>query len=130
MTSQKKILSIGIDPFLIDFTSPEYAAFPGLNAEKVAAGVDSSIKQLFELGYDADKCWIDFGETAIVVVTERLENNDYACVMIGAGIRKPDANFLLFENLINLIHEKAPHAKICFNNSPHDVIKAIQRWVQ
>ena len=129
MPSHIKILSIGIDPFLIDFTALEYAAFPGLNAEKVAAGIDNSMKELRELGYDPDKCWIDFGETALGVVTERLDNNDYACVLVGAGIRKPDANFLLFENLINLIHEKAPNAKICFNNSPHDVIKAIQRWV-
>ncbi len=125
-----KILSIGIDPFLIDFTLPEYAAFPGLNAEKVAAGIESSMKQLRELGYDADKCWIDFGETAIDVVSERLDNNDYACVLIGAGIRKPDANFLMFENLVNLIHSKAPKTKICFNNAPHDVVTAIQRWVK
>ena len=129
MPTDKKILSIGIDPFLIDFTSLEYAAFPGMNAEKVAAGIDKSINELCELGYDADKCWIDFGETAIEVVSERLEKNTYACVLVGAGIRKPDTNFLLFENLVNLIHEKAPTAKICFNSTPHDAIKAIQRWV-
>jgi hypothetical protein len=35
----------------------------------------------------------------------------------------------LFEKLLNLIHEQAPHAKICFNTTPGDTTEAVQRWV-
>ncbi len=38
MTNKKTILLIGINPSLIDFTTSEFAAFPGLTAEKVEAG--------------------------------------------------------------------------------------------
>jgi len=35
---------------------------------------------------------------------------------------------LLFEKLINLVHEHAPGAKICFNTTPADTAEAVQRW--
>ena len=128
MTQKKKTLSIGIDPFLIDFSSAEFAAFPGLTAEKVKEGIDNSVKNLTALGYDANHCWIDFGKTAVEVVKARLTEREYDVVLIGAGIRNPASNFLLFEKLINIIHEFAPAAKICFNTNPGDTADAIKRW--
>jgi hypothetical protein len=124
-----KILIIGIDPFLIDFSSQEYAAFPGLTPEKVTAGIEGSVNQLNELGYDAEKCWIDFDGTAVAVIQEKLHNTIYQGVLIGAGLRVPATNFILFEKLINLLHEKAPKAKIFFNTNPRDIVEAVQRWV-
>ena len=49
--------------------------------------------------------------------------------MIGAGVRKDDDQFLLFEKLLNLIHELAPNARIAFNSSPNDTVEAVKRWV-
>jgi hypothetical protein len=46
--------------------------------------------------------------------------------MIGAGLRAP-SQLLLFEKLINLVHERAPRAAICFNTSPADTVEAVQR---
>jgi hypothetical protein len=37
--------------------------------------------------------------------------------------------FLLFEKLVNVVHEKAPRAKLCFNTQPDDTAKSVQRWV-
>jgi hypothetical protein len=34
--------------------------------------------------------------------------------MLG-GIRTNPSNFMLFEKLINVVHEHAPQAKLCFN---------------
>lgn len=130
MENKKTVLLLGIDPSIIDFTSPEFAAMPGLTAEKVAAGVKNSVIQLNEIGYDAHLCWTDFGETAIDVIQKQLLERNYDCVLIGAGIRKPESNFIFFEKAINIILECSPKSKICFNTNPMDSIAAVQRWVK
>ena len=48
--------------------------------------------------------------------------------MIGAGVRKNDEHFLLFERLVNVAHEHAPRARIAFNTGPTDSDAAILRW--
>jgi hypothetical protein len=48
--------------------------------------------------------------------------------MIGAGLRAP-TQLLLFEKLVNVVHARAPAASICFNTTPADTAKAVQRWV-
>ncbi|MCD6019525.1 MAG: hypothetical protein K0S53_2646 [Bacteroidetes bacterium] len=129
MTNKKTVLAIGIDPKWIDFSSPEFAAMPGLTAEKVTMGIQGSIKALNELGYEAELCWTDLGDTAIDVLKTHLLTKSFDCVLIGAGIRKPDSNFTLFENMINSVHEYAPKARICFNTNPMDTVASVQRWV-
>jgi hypothetical protein len=129
MQNKKTILAIGIDPKWLDFSSPEFAAMPGLTAEKVAMGINASINALNELGYEAELCWTDLGNTAIDVIKTHLQKRPFDGVLIGAGIRKPDSNFILFENMINAIHEYAPKARICFNTNPMDSVQAVQRWI-
>lgn len=129
MATKKTVLLLGIDPTLIDFTTPEYAAMPGLTAEKVAMGIHGSINQLNEIGYAAHLCWTDFGETAIEVIKKQLQEQQFDCVLIGAGIRKPDSNFMYFERAINVILEYSPKSRICFNTNPMDTVAAVQRWV-
>ena len=128
MGHKKKVLLIGIDPYLIDFTTSEYAAFPGLTSEKAAAGIKASVQQLNELGYNTELYWTDFGDTAMNVLETHLRKESFDCVLIGAGIRMPANNFILFEKMINQIHEHAPKARICFNTNPMDTIPAVQRW--
>jgi len=36
----------------------------------------------------------------------------------------------LFEKLVNVVHEHAPHAKICFNTKPEDTAEGFLRWVK
>ncbi|MES2512923.1 MAG: hypothetical protein V4580_02215 [Bacteroidota bacterium] len=127
--SKKTILVIGIDPKWLDFSSPEFSSMPGINAAKVFNGITGSVTALNELGYDAKLCWIDLGVTAIQVIQEHLQTTPFECVLIGAGIRIPDSNFILFENMINAVHEYAPKARICFNTNPMDTVAAIQRWI-
>jgi len=66
-TAGKTVLIIGLDPALIDFSDPAYAAFPGLNATKVMAGVTADQERLKAIGYDAQICLTDFGQTAEAV---------------------------------------------------------------
>jgi hypothetical protein len=129
MATGPSVLIIGLQPQLIDFSSPDYAAFPGLDAAKVQAALDADEAKLKSLGYDAQLCLIDFGETAEAVVSDRLGQKRFDCVLIGAGVRTIGKNFLLFEKLINVVHEHAPQAKICFNTKPDDTAEAVHRWV-
>jgi len=128
MTSRKSVLSVGLQPQLINFADPAYAAYPGMTAEKVQGGLDKDIAALNALGYDAKLCLTDFGETAEGVIRATLQANRYDCVVIGAGVRTIDKNFLLFEKVLNVVHEHAPQARICFNTGPFDTAQAVQRW--
>jgi hypothetical protein len=127
MPNGKNVLSIGLDPTLIDFSQPGYA--PGMTAEKVFAGIKSSEEELAGLGYSVQTCLTDFGETAEDVVRRVLMQKAFDCVMIGAGIRIVPSNLLLFEKLVNVVHEHAPKAKICFNTLPSNIAASIQRWI-
>ena len=98
-------------------------------AEKVFAGIKSSEDELTSLGYSVQMCLTDFGETAAAVVESQLRQKPWNCVMIGAGVRVNPNNFLLFEKLVNVVHEHAPQAKICFNQLPHDTAAAVRRWL-
>jgi hypothetical protein len=126
---KKSILIIGLEPTLIDFSHEDFAAFPGLTAAKVLAGLKAEEESLVHLGYEAQTCLIDFGETAEAVVRAQLEQKRFDCVLIGAGVRTSRGTFLLFEKLINVAHELAPQAKICFNTKPTDTVDAVQRWL-
>jgi len=125
----KRVLVIGLDPALIDFTDSAFAAFPGITAAKVTAGTAAQIERLNALGYDAHLCLTDFGVTAEAVVLSRLKERTFDCVAIGAGIRAIPNHFILFEKLINVLHQHAPQAKICFNTNPTDTAEAVQRWI-
>ena len=127
MKEAKSVLVIGLDPTLIDFSQPGYA--PGMNATKVLAGIKSSEDELTSLGYSVQTCLTDFGETAEAVVQNQLKQKGFDCILIGAGVRANPSNFLLFEKLINVVHEHAPQAKICFNTVPSDTAAAVKRWL-
>ncbi len=127
MADKKSVLVIGLDPALIDFSKPGYA--PGMNAAKVLAGLKSSEDELTGLGYRVQTCLTDFGETAEAVVRRQLQQQRFDCILIGAGVRANPSNFLLFEKLINVVHEHAPQARICFNTLPSDTAAAVKRWL-
>jgi hypothetical protein len=127
MTDKKSVLMVGLDPKLIDFSQPRYP--PGMTETKVFAGIKSSEEELTRLGYSVQTCLHDFGETAEAVVQGQLKQKRFDCVLIGAGVRSVPSNFLLFEKLINVVHEHAPQAKLCFNQLPNDIPEAVKRWV-
>jgi hypothetical protein len=125
MTQGKKVLLIGLDPKVVD-----YASLPTkLDEPTLRAGLATDEKRLRDLGYDARWLLTDRGETAEAVVSTALEKEAFDAILIGAGIRTIAPLFLLFEKLVNVIHAKAPGAKICFNTAPRDTAESIQRWV-
>ncbi|MES2132596.1 MAG: hypothetical protein V4506_09605 [Bacteroidota bacterium] len=129
MKDKPHILLIGIDPLLLDFSAPDFAAMPGITAEKIEVGTQIALDELNSLGYIAEKCWVDLGATAAETVIARLGKMTYDGIIIGAGIRVAESNFLLFEKIVNTVHQYAPKSKIVFNTSPKDNVAAVQRWV-
>lgn len=126
MTQARKVLLIGLDPRVVD-----YASLPTqLDEPTLRAGLAADEKRLRDLGYDARWLLTDRGETAEAVVASALEKEAFDGILIGAGIRTIPPLFLLFEKLINVVHQKAPHAKICFNSAPQDTAESVQRWVR
>ncbi|MDM0024410.1 MULTISPECIES: hypothetical protein [Variovorax] len=121
--TKTQVLVIGLEPTLVDFSS-----MPDMNAGKVRAGLEADQAKLAALGYEAELCLTDLGETAADVVARKLSEKAFDCVVIGAGIRTLPAYFLLFEQLINVVHRAAPGARICFNTRPSDTAEAVQRW--
>ena len=122
MTSNKSVLVVGLVPELVDFSG-----LPGMNAEKVRAGIAGQVASIAELGYRAQHVFIDLGETAESVLKAKLAEEAFDCIVIGAGVRLP-AHHLLFEKVINIVHAQAPSAKIGFNTNPGDTLTAVQRW--
>jgi hypothetical protein len=128
MPTGKNVLICGFDPQYLDFSSPDIAPLK-LTAEKVMAGFTAETERLRTLGYEPDGCLVDLGGTAEGTVAARLSAKPYACVIIGAGIRANPKYFLLFERLLNVVHELAPQARIAFNTNPTDTADAVRRWV-
>jgi hypothetical protein len=128
MQPKKSVLTIGIDPVLIDFSIADFAPH-NLTADKVLSALRADSEHLRSLGYDTDICLTDFGDTAVVVVEEQLRAKTDDCVMIGAGMRVVPSSFLLFEKVLNTVHAHAPRAKICFNTKPSDTAEAVMRWI-
>ena len=122
---RKTVLAIGIDPSFADFS-----AFPHLTAELVSHFIHAQIEKLRAIGYDAESCLIDLGETAEAVAVAALRSRRPDCVVIGAGLREPAERLLLFEKIVNLVLIHAPHARICFNTTPADTVEAVQRWIR
>lgn len=121
----KKVVSIGLHPDVVD-----YSLFPGLTKERLVAGLQGQEKLLRDMGFEPTFLLVDLGETAEKVARETLQADRYDVVLIGAGVRTPPAYLLLFEKLINAIHECAPQAKICFNTQATDTAEAILRWTK
>lgn len=128
MKQKKSVLIVGIDPVLIDFSSPDFAP-QNLSANRVLSALLADSERLRGLGYEVDSCLTDLGETAERVLEEKLRTKAYDSVLIGAGMRIIPSSFLLFEKVINVVHANAPQAKLCFNTKPSDTAEAVQRWV-
>jgi len=122
-----RVLLVGYDPETVDFTNP--ALPPGMNVEKIRAGMAVALKEMTDRGWEGDFCLIRPDKTALETVERHLASANYACVVIGAGVRLPPQGLVLFEAVVNAIHKAAPAAYIAFNTRPEDTAEAAARWL-
>jgi hypothetical protein len=124
----KRVLLVGQVPETVDFSDP--ALPPGLDAQKIHAGIADSMRQMTQRGWRANVCLVRPDETAGIELERQLASATYDCVVIGAGVRNPPKSLLLFEMLINVVHKSAPSASIAFNTRPQDTADATARWLK
>jgi hypothetical protein len=83
-----------------------------------------------ERGWKGDLCLIPPDKTASLMLEKQLSSANYACVVIGGGIRLPPKSLPLFEIVINAVRKAAPSASIAFNTRPEDTADAAARWLK
>jgi hypothetical protein len=120
-----RVLLVGYDPETVDFSNPALA--PGMSTEKIRAGGALALKQMTDRGWEGDVCWIRPDGTAGQTVERHLASANYACVVIGAGVRLPPQRLADFEAVVNAVHRAAPAAAIAFNTRPEDSADAAAR---
>jgi hypothetical protein len=125
--AKARLLLLGLDPDIVIYSK---SPVPGLTAAKVRSAIEANRAKLEERGYNVTILYVDEGKTAEAQLANTLATGRYDCIMIGAGLRIVPPYFLLFEKLINVIHQHAPAStKLCFNTGPTDIAEAVQRWV-
>ncbi|WFE40263.1 hypothetical protein [Micromonospora sp. WMMD998] len=111
------VLVIGLDPVRI----------PGWDPEPVVAAIARGHARFAEHGIEADLCLTGTDADAEREIAAALTRRDYACVVVGGGIRKHEPLLEFFEQVINLVHRHAPGASIAFNSRPDDTVDAALR---
>jgi hypothetical protein len=120
MSADRNVLLIGLDPH----------AVPGVDANLVDTAIALGQQRLDAAGIAAEYCLVKPDATADAEIVVALQRRDYACVVIGGGIRKPEEMLELFERVINLVRQHAPGAAIAFNTNPTNSADAAQRWLR
>lgn len=126
ITQTQRVLFIGQSPETVDFSDP--ALPPGFDAAKIHAGIAIGMQLMADRGWAADLCLVQPDASAADAVKQRLADMTYDAVVIGGGLRIPPKSLLLFEQLVNAVHQGAPSAAIAFNTSPQDTADAAARW--
>jgi hypothetical protein len=114
------VLVLGLDPAKLD----------GWDPEPVQAAIARGQARFDDLGIEADYCLVAPDEKPEDAIVDALSRDDYACVVIGGGIRTYEPLLDLFEKVVNLVREHAPGAAIAFNTSPEDCADAALRWLR
>ena len=122
-----RVLFVGQIPETVDYRDP--ALPPGLNAEKIYAGIDVAAAKIAEKGWLGDICNIAPDDEGIATLEKQLASTSYDCVVVGGGLRLPPKGLLMFEKVVNSIHKTAPGAAIAFNTRPEDTAEAVDRWL-
>ena len=123
-----RVLMVGYDPETVDYSDP--ALPPGLNAEKIHAGIAAAVKKFRDRGWEIDLGYLQPGETVGPTVERQLAAANYDCVVIGAGVRLPPNRLADFEAVVNAVHRAAPRAAIAFNTRPEDSADAAARCLR
>jgi len=123
----KRVLLVGFDPETVDFSDP--ALPPGMTAAKIHAGIKFAMADFAGRGWHPEVCYLKPDESEVSTLERCLAADAYDCVVIGAGVRLPPKQLVLFEALVNAIHRAAPQAAIAFNTRPDDSGAAAARWI-
>lgn len=120
-----RVLLIGVRPEAVDLSDPSFPI--GLTNEKVATGIRATVADMRERGWEPGLCAVHPDSVEADVAKSLTEKWD--CIVVGAGIRIPAGNLLLFEKIVNTIILLSPGTPIAFNTSPENSGDAAARWL-
>ena len=121
-------IQIGLDPDVIEYSSPDFAQFRGLSKTALRSANDENLAALRAAGYRVDNCLIDVGEAGAEKARWWLAAKHYDAVLIGAGVRLVANNTLLFEAIVNAAHIAQPGCRFVFNQAAKATPDDIRRW--
>lgn len=111
------MLIVGFDP----------AAVPNVDTEQVTTALRLGQDKFEGTNLVPHQCLVSLDETAYAQVADALRERPYDCVVIGGGIRKPEAFLEFFEAVVNMVRRHAPQAVLAFNSDPTDSYDAAAR---
>lgn len=126
MDIKNRVLLIGVDTskFL-------NSNIPGYDPAEIHRQSVIAKDNLIAMGYDAKWCYIDItSNNASAALSTELLANQFDCILVGAGLRKRPDQLRLLEKLINIVHEHAIGAKICFNEEVLDTVETVTRTLK
>lgn len=121
-----RILQIGIDPAVVDF-SP----WPGQDADKLRVRVDAATESLRDAGFDVAVCLLsdDVGASE-ATVNAFFTGGTFDVVEVGSGLRTSHEYTQIFERVINTVVARQPGVRFCFNDSPETTLEAVRRCAE
>ncbi|WP_214473188.1 hypothetical protein [Mesorhizobium sp. dw_380] len=122
--TKNRILIVGLDPHKIEFGSER-----GLTAEGVSATGQATNDRLEELGHIVDT-WLIGPDANEQPLLDLLAARDFDVILVAAGLRGLPEHTLLFERIMNVIHQNARSATLCFNSKPDNALDAILRHIR
>jgi hypothetical protein len=114
-----RVLLLGFDP----------ATVPGVDTNMVNYAIAIGQAKFDAERITTENCFVRPDESARAQIIEQLKANRYEVIVIGGGLRKPEALLQMFEEVVNLVRVYAPDAAIAFNSNPTDSADAAMRWL-
>jgi hypothetical protein len=121
------VLIIGYAPDAVDFGDP--AVPPGLNAAIIRDGIEKDLQMMRDRGWKAEYLPIRPNGSLRRDIVERLGDQTYDCIVIGAGVRLTTRRIPEFEQVLAAIRKVSPTTPIAFNSGPNSSVDAVGRWL-
>ncbi|MDB5680683.1 MAG: hypothetical protein JWO16_488 [Sphingomonas bacterium] len=120
-----RILLVGIDPDLVDFSDP--AVPPGMNADMIRRGIRTALEEMTTAGHEPHHLYIPVDPAGVHVLSDKLAGEPFDCVVVGGGVRIPPSNLLLFEAVLNTIVRAVLRPPIALVAHPGEAAAAVAR---
>lgn len=123
--TRRRVLQIGMDPAVIDFTP-----WPGQSADALRVRLDRALDELHGAGFEVVTCLLtDDADAAETTVRAALADQRFDVVEIGSGLRTSHEYTPVFERVVNVVNACQPGVPLCFNDSPETTLDAVQRGI-
>ncbi len=121
------VLSVGEDPSTVDYSkTPD-----GVDEAYIRQGIDKALAEMQARGWRARMCIVPPDIDAALASFRRMLAEELVDVILfGGGLRMPPDRVEVFEALMNEARRSAPHARLAFDNGPHEGADAVSRQVK